>query len=37
MADPTRKRVVVTGIGVITPLGQGIATFWENLLAGQCG
>ena len=37
MADPTRKRVVITGLGVITPLGQGIGTFWENLLAGQCG
>jgi len=37
MADPTRKRVVVTGLGVITPLGQGIGTFWKNLLAGQCG
>ena len=37
MADPTRKRVVVTGLGVITPLGQGIEAFWENLLAGQCG
>ena len=36
-ADPTRKRVVITGLGVITPLGQGIGTFWENLLAGQCG
>ena len=37
MADPTRKRVVVTGIGVVTPLGQGVDTFWGNLLAGQCG
>jgi 3-oxoacyl-[acyl-carrier-protein] synthase II len=37
MADPTRKRVVVTGLGVITPLGQGIEAFWGNLLAGQCG
>ena len=37
MADPTRKRVVVTGIGVVTPLGQGADTFWGNLLAGQCG
>ena len=37
MADPTRKRVVITGLGVITPLGQGIGAFWENLLAGQCG
>ena len=37
MADSTRKRVVITGLGVITPLGQGIGAFWENLLAGQCG
>ena len=37
MADPTRKRVVITGLGVITPLGQGIDAFWENILAGQCG
>ena len=36
MADSTRKRVVITGLGVITPLGQGIGAFWENLLAGQC-
>ena len=31
MADLTRKRVVITGLGVITPLGQGIAAFWENI------
>ena len=37
MADPPRTRVVVTGIGVVTPLGQGADTFWGNLLAGQCG
>ncbi|MBT6789001.1 MAG: beta-ketoacyl-ACP synthase II [Verrucomicrobia bacterium] len=37
MADSTLKRVVITGLGVITPLGQGIGAFWENLLAGQCG
>jgi 3-oxoacyl-[acyl-carrier-protein] synthase II len=29
--------VVITGLGVITPLGQGIGAFWDNLLAGQCG
>jgi len=32
-----RKRVAITGIGVVTPIGTGLATFWENLLAGQCG
>ena len=37
MADLTRQRVVITGLGVITPLGQGIAAFWKNILAGKCG
>ncbi len=32
-----RPRVVITGIGAITPLGQGIDTFWENLVAGKPG
>jgi 3-oxoacyl-[acyl-carrier-protein] synthase II len=31
------KRVVVTGIGVITPVGNDLNTFWENLTAGRCG
>src|SRR5947209_3098098 len=31
------KRVVITGIGVISPLGFGRATFWNALLAGQSG
>jgi len=29
--------VVVTGLGVVSPLGNDIATFWDNLLASQCG
>lgn len=29
--------VVVTGIGLITPLGQQVTTFWENLTAGVSG
>jgi len=29
--------VVVTGVGVVTPLGQQLETFWSNLLAGACG
>jgi 3-oxoacyl-[acyl-carrier-protein] synthase II len=32
-----RPRVVVTGIGAITPLGQGVDAFWENLVAGKPG
>ena len=31
------RRVVITGIGVISPIGIGTKTFWENLLAGKVG
>ncbi len=33
----TERRVVITGLGAITPLGQQVEVFWNNLLAGQCG
>lgn len=31
------KRVVVTGLGALTPLGNNLATTWANLLAGVSG
>ena len=31
------RRVVITGIGVISPIGIGTNAFWENLLAGKMG
>jgi 3-oxoacyl-[acyl-carrier-protein] synthase II len=31
------RRVVVTGLGVITPFGLNVATMWEALLAGKSG
>ncbi|HLZ54320.1 MAG TPA: beta-ketoacyl-ACP synthase II [Verrucomicrobiae bacterium] len=30
-------RVVITGLGVVTPLGNQPDVFWKNLIAGQCG
>lgn len=32
-----RSRVVITGIGAITPLGASIAQYWQGLLAGRSG
>ena len=32
-----RRRVVVTGVGAITPIGNDVATFWRNLIAGASG
>src|SRR3954452_22654857 len=31
------RRVVITGIGVISPIGIGATAFWQNLVAGQVG
>jgi 3-oxoacyl-[acyl-carrier-protein] synthase II len=31
------KRVVITGMGAITPLGNDVNTFWKNLIAGKSG
>lgn len=32
-----RRSVVVTGLGAVTPLGNDVPTFWENLRAGRSG
>src|SRR5665647_1354947 len=31
------RRVVVTGLGVISPLGNDVDTFWRRLVAGESG
>jgi 3-oxoacyl-[acyl-carrier-protein] synthase II len=36
-SNSTDRRVVITGLGVVTPLGHQLDVFWNNLIAGQCG
>ena len=31
------RRVVVTGMGIVCPLGCGVETAWANMLAGESG
>src|SRR5258705_12550295 len=31
------RRVVVTGLGLVTPLGGDVETSWKNILAGKSG
>lgn len=31
------KRVVITGIGILSPLGCGVRESWTNLIEGRCG
>jgi 3-oxoacyl-[acyl-carrier-protein] synthase II len=37
MASENGRRVVITGMGAVTPLGNDAETFWENLTAGKGG
>jgi len=31
------KRVVVTGLGAVTPIGNDIRSYWEGLISGKSG
>ena len=37
MAANTRRRVVITGMGVVSPLGNSVAQMWGRAVAGQSG
>ena len=32
-----RRRVVITGLGTVSPVGNDVPTFWEALVAGRSG
>jgi 3-oxoacyl-[acyl-carrier-protein] synthase II len=34
---PGKRRVAITGIGLVTPVGNDVATTWSALLAGRSG
>ena len=33
----TERKVVITGLGVVSPLGNDLDTFWTGLISGKCG
>ena len=37
MTSTEKKRVVITGMGAITPIGNTLETYWQGLLAGKSG
>ena len=37
MVATAKRRVVITGIGVVSPVGIGVNEFWKNIVAGESG
>lgn len=37
MTELEKKRVVITGLGAITPIGNDLDSYWQGLIAGQSG
>ena len=31
------RRVVITGLGAVTPIGNDIKTMWQSVKSGKCG
>jgi 3-oxoacyl-[acyl-carrier-protein] synthase II len=36
-SNSTERTVVVTGLGIVSALGNDVETFWKNLISSQCG
>lgn len=32
-----REKIVITGMGAVTPIGVGVESYWNNLIKGECG
>ncbi len=37
MSFPSSRRVVVTGLGAVTPIGNTVGAYWESLMGGRSG
>jgi 3-oxoacyl-[acyl-carrier-protein] synthase II len=37
LSRPNRRRVVITGLGCVAPVGNTVSTAWDALIAGQSG
>jgi len=37
MGLPKARQPVITGLGIVSPIGVGVETFWKNAVAGQSG
>jgi len=37
MEENLMRRVVVTGLGAVTPIGNNVKDMWESVKAGKCG
>ena len=37
MTSLSKRRVVITGVGLVTPVGNDVKTSWDNILAGKSG
>ena len=33
----SKEKIVVTGMGAVTPIGTGVENYWTNLINGECG